>query len=73
MKSQTMNIISKAVIAISRSEGEGDPLNGDDVEEISLRFVALLCIQNGEHDQLSQILNRKHKDKIIKIWHDNTD
>ena len=35
---------------------KGEPLNGDEVKEVSAIFVKELCVSNGEDDQIKQIL-----------------
>ena len=35
---------------------KGEPLNGDEVAEVSAIFVKELCVSNGEDDQIKQIL-----------------
>ena len=48
-------VLLDAIITI-RSLSDNEPLDGDEVREVSKMFVESLCSCNGEEDQINQIL-----------------
>ena len=53
--SHVNRILLEAIMAINMVS-DNEPLDGDEVHEVSKMFVTRLCIYNGEEDQINQIL-----------------